>query len=78
MYSGYKVVSCKNELGSLLRKLGILGYRWGNREPLENADELRHLLDSYKIGEFALVFKKDTKQVYYCRTNYVSTLDFEG
>ena len=78
MYSGYKVVSCKNELIPLLEKLGALGYRWGSGEPLDSGSEFRSLINSYRIGDLALVFKRDTKRVYYCNKSYIQHLNFEG
>jgi len=78
MYSGYKVISCKQELISILNKMKKLGYRWGSGEPLDNSNEIRSLMNTYKIGEFALVFSRDTKQIFYCRKAHVQYLNIEG
>lgn len=64
MYNGYKIVSCRNELFSILQKLNALGYKWGGGSSLRlghEVDSMERLYD-YPVG---LVFS-DTKRVYYC------------
>ena len=68
MYNGYKVISCKQELVSMLNKMKKLGYKWGSGRPIEeraNASEISSLEHSYKYGNVALVFS-DQKKVYFC------------
>lgn len=68
MYNGYKVISCRQELISMLNKMKKLGYKWGSGRPIEeraNASEIGILERSYNYGNVALVFS-DQKKVYFC------------
>lgn len=64
MYNGYKIVSCRNELFSILQKLNDLGYKWGSGHSLSVSYEVNEMerFYNYPLG---LVFS-DAKKVYYC------------
>lgn len=73
MFIGYKIISCKKELLSLLNKLDEANYTWRNQDPLYDAYEISSLENSYKYGDVALVFS-DSKKIGYCSAKYAKQL----